>query len=90
MRIDPMRTGLIFGLFLALFHAAWAILVMLGWAQSLLNIVSWAHFITPPYRVEIFEAGRAAILAGFVFATGAVMGWALALLWNSAGRSSTP
>jgi hypothetical protein len=90
MRIDPMRTGLIFGLFLALFHTAWAILVMLGRAQSLLNFVFWAHFITPPYRVEAFEAGRAAILVGFVFATGAVMGWAVALLWNSAGRSSTP
>lgn len=89
MRMDPLRTGLIFGLFLALFHAAWAVLVMLGWAQSFLNFVFWVHFIAPPYRVEAFEAGRAAILVGFVFATGAVMGWAIALLWNNAGRRST-
>jgi hypothetical protein len=85
--MDPVRTGLIFGLFLASFHAAWAVLVFMGGAQALLNFVFWAHFIAPPYRIEPFEAYRAAILIGFVFATGAAMGWVGALLWNGIGRS---
>lgn len=83
MQIDPMRTGLILGLFLAAFHAGWAFLVALGWAQKLVDFVFWAHFITPPYRIEPFEAARAAILIGFVFLVGTIMGWLAALLWNA-------
>ncbi len=83
MRIDPMRTGLIFGFFLAAFHAGWALLVALGWAQKLMDFIFWAHFITPLYRIEPFEAARAAILIGFVFVAGAIMGWMAALLWNA-------
>ena len=89
MRIDPMRTGLIIGLLLALFHACWTALVALGWAQGLMNFVFWAHFITPPYHIEPFETARAAILIGFVFIVGAIMGWAAALLWNSLARSDS-
>ena len=89
MRIDPVRTGLILGLFLALFHAGWALLVALGWAQGLMNFVFWAHFIAPPYRVEPFEGARAAMLMGFVFVVGTIMGWAAALLWNGLARSNS-
>ena len=86
MRIDPVRAGLIVGLFLALFHAFWALLVALGWAQPLMNFVFWAHFITPPYRIEPFEWARAAILVGFVFIVGAVMCMLAAFLWNALAR----
>ena len=83
MAIDPMRTGLIFGLFLAVFHAFWALLVALGWAQALTDFVFWAHFITPPYHIEPFAWPRAAILVGFVFLVGVVLGGLGAMLWNS-------
>ena len=87
MRIDPIRAGLAFGLFLAAIHTGWALLVALGWAQNLMNFVFWAHFITPPYRIEPFEVARAAILIGFVFIAGAIMGWVVALLWNNLART---
>jgi len=89
MRIDPVRTGIILGLFLAAFHACWALLVALGWAQGLMNFVFWAHFIAPPYHIEPFEVARAGVLIAFVFAMGAIMGWAGALLWNSLARSES-
>ena len=90
MKIDPVRAGLMLGLFLALFHAAWAGLVALNWAQPLMNFVFWAHFITPPYHIEPFEWARAAILVGFVFIVGAVMGILAASLWNGLARRSSP
>lgn len=90
MRIDPVRAGLIVGLFLALFHAAWAVLVAFGMAQPLMDFVFWAHFITPPYHVEPFEWARAAILVGFVFIVGAVMGMLAATLWNGLARKGSP
>ena len=89
MRIDPVRAGLIVGLFLALFHAFWALLVALGWAQPLMNFAFWAHFITPPYHIEPFEWARAAILVGFVFIMGAVMGMLAAFLWNALAREGS-
>lgn len=90
MRIDPARTGLVVGFFLVVFHACWALLVALGWAQGLMNFIFWAHFIAPPYHVEPFQAARATTLIGFVFVAGAIMGWAAAFLWNRLARSSTP
>ncbi len=86
MTIDPVRSGLILGLFLALVHTLWATLVAMGWAQPLMNFIFWAHFITPPYHIEPFEWARAAVLVGFVFLVGAIMGVAAALLWNGFAR----
>lgn len=82
MKTDPFRLGLIFGLCLALFHAAWATLVAIGWAQSLLDFIFWAHFITPPYHIEAFDLQRPLILVAVTFATGLSFGLVGGWLWN--------
>lgn len=82
MSVNPFKLALIFGLFLALWHTCWVILVYFGLAQPLLNFVFWAHFITPPYHIEAFEPARAGILIGLTFAVGYVVGGIGALLWN--------
>lgn len=89
MRIEPLRTGLIVGLFFAVIHAVWAFLVMLGCAQWLIDFAFWAHFITPVYHIEPFEAARAATLIGVVFVAGTSMGLVAALLWNNIGRRNS-
>jgi hypothetical protein len=87
MKTDPVRLGVTFGLFLALFHAGWALLVALGWAQLLIDLAFWAHFIKPPYQIEAFETGRALVLVVFVFAVGLAMGIGGGYLWNRLARS---
>ena len=82
MRINPLKLGLVVGIFLAVIHTAWAALVAVGWAQPLMKFVFWAHFITPPYQIEPFEIGRAILLVGFAFASGLVLGGVGALFWN--------
>jgi len=82
MKTNPFRLGAIFGLFLGLCHAFWAVLVALGWAQSIIDFVFWAHFITPPWHIEPFALGRAVILVGFTFTVGLAMGTAGGWLWN--------
>ncbi|HEY7978702.1 MAG TPA: hypothetical protein VID67_10935 [Rhizomicrobium sp.] len=81
--INPLRTGLVFGIFLALYHACWAALVAAGLAQMLIDFVFWAHFITPPYHIEAFTLGRAGILIGLTFGVGLVGGFVGALVWNA-------
>ena len=85
MTIEPVRTGVIFGLFLTLVHAGWILLVALGWAQPLMDFVFWAHFITPPYSVAAFDAGRASMLLILVLGAGFALGALAAGLWNLLG-----
>lgn len=82
MRTNPFRLGIIVGLLLAIFHAFWAVLVVLGWAQPLMDFVFWAHFITPPWHIEAFTLGRACVLVGFTFLMGAAIGAMGGWLWN--------
>lgn len=88
MKTNPVRLGVIFGLFLALFHAGWALLVAAGWAQPLMDFVFWAHFITPPYHIEPFTFARCLVLVAFVFAVGFISGLAGGWLWNRTLPSS--
>lgn len=82
MKISPVGIGLVFGLCLALFHAAWGAAVALGWAQPVLDFIFWVHFITPAYKVEAFQADRLSLLLTFTFATGFVAGFVGGWLWN--------
>ena len=82
MKINPVRFAVALGLVLAVFHAGWALMVAMGWAQPMIDFIFWAHFITPPFHVEVFQPGRAAILIGFTFLAGLLLGFAGGHLWN--------
>jgi hypothetical protein len=85
-RLGILGTGLVFGLCMALFHATWAALVALRWAQPLLDFIFRLHFIAPPYRVGNFDPATALILVGVTFALGVVGGSIFATVWNLAVR----
>lgn len=82
MQTNPFRFGFAFGLVLALCHAAWALMVALGWAQAILDFVFWAHFINPPYRVTAFDVSRALVLISLTFAIGLILGTVGGAVWN--------
>lgn len=82
MQTNPLKVGLAFGIFLALWHAGWALLVASGVAQALMDFVFWIHFIAPPYHVEAFTPARAGILVGVTFAVGLIGGSIGAIIWN--------
>ena len=86
VRLSILRTALTFGAFMALFHAVWAALVALRWAQPLLDFIFRLHFITPPYRVGDFDLATAATLVGVTFALGAAGAGVFAAVWNIAAR----
>jgi hypothetical protein len=80
--INPGRAGLVFGTFVGGWHVLWSILVVLRWAQPLIDFIFWVHFITPVYVVEEFSLGRAAILIVVTASVGYVVGFCGAHLWN--------
>jgi hypothetical protein len=80
--IHPLKAGLTFGVLLGICHLAWAMLVALGWAQTVIDVVFRLHFIKPPYVIAPFELTVAAFLVLMTFCSGFVLAYIFSLVWN--------
>jgi hypothetical protein len=82
MTLNPKQTGLALGLFAAILHAAWAILVALGVAKPLMNWAIRLHFIADQHAVDPFSIGNALMLVVFAFIMAFIVGYVFANIWN--------
>lgn len=85
--IDRHKLGLMLGAFIGGWHVVWSVLVLVEWAQAVINFLFWLHFIAPPYQVGSFVLWRAAVLIGFTAAIGYCAGWIIGTVWNQVHRS---
>lgn len=81
-QISAHKTGVALGLFMAFWHLAWSILVVLGLAQGLINFIFQIHFINPPYTIMPFKIWYTVMLLAVTFVVGYVAGVVIAYLWN--------
>lgn len=88
--IRPHVLGLALAGMMGLFHSAWAVLVLVGLAQPLLDFVFCLHMILPVYVISEFSPLTAVELILFTSLVGYVMGWILGDLWNRVIRSAHP
>jgi hypothetical protein len=84
--VNPMKAGVTFGTLLGVWHLCWSFLVAVGWAQPLIDFVFWMHFIRPVYVVQPFSLPIAAVLIVVTFATGFILAFLFAGLWNQLHR----
>lgn len=82
MKLNPYKTGLTVGLFVSGLHMGWVLLIVLGWAQPLVNFIFWAHMVTNPIAVTGFDLTNALTLVIVTFLVGFIFGKVFALVWN--------
>jgi len=63
-------------------HTLWSILVLVGWAQPLINFIVWLHMLSPTPTVEPFGWHRALLLIVVTALVGYVLGYIGAIVWN--------
>lgn len=84
--INPNKVGLVIAALIGGWHLAWVILVVLGWAQPLINFIFWAHMIRPVYVIGPFDAVAAITLLVITLFSGYVFGYFGGSLWNRLHR----
>ena len=84
--VNQNKVGLVFGALLGGFHAAWALLVFTGFAQSVYDFILWAHMIHLPIIIGPFDATAALVLVVMTGVMGYVGGYIGAWVWNRVHR----
>ena len=82
MSINKNKLGLTVGIFVAILHAVWAILVGAGIAQTYLNWIFPMHFIGNVFQVANFSLMAAVLLIILAFIGGYICGWILGGGWK--------
>lgn len=81
--INPFKLGAASGAVLGGLHVIWALLVAVGLAQPLLDLILEGHFILPALRVGVFDLATACGMVAVAAAIGFVAGYLLAICINS-------
>ena len=83
---NPNKIGLVIGVLTGGWHLFWSLLVVIGWAQPLLDFIFWAHMIKPVYLVKPFDLTAALALILITSVIGYIFGFLGAVIWNRLHR----
>ena len=64
-------------------HLSWALLVALGWTQSLMDFVFWMHFIRPVYVIQPFRLSTAVVLVVITSVSGFFIAFIFGVISNA-------
>jgi hypothetical protein len=83
---NPSKVGVVIGALVGGWHLAWSILVLLGWAQPIIDFIFWAHMIQPVYVIKSFNLLAAITLIVITAGTGYIFGFVGTVIWNRLRR----
>lgn len=82
-RQSLIQSCLVGGLCLASLHLTWVILVLLAWAQPLMDFIFKLHMLSSPFQVQPFHWGYALSLITITFGVGFFFGLVFYLIQNA-------
>ena len=80
------NVGLVIGALIGGWHVIWALLVLTGWAQPIIDFIFWAHMTKPVYIVKPFDPMAAVVLIVITAVIGYGFGFFGAINWDRFGR----
>jgi hypothetical protein len=83
---NPNKVGIVVGALIGGWHLCWSLLVLLGWAQPIIDFIFWAHMIEPVYVIKRFDPLAAITLIAVTVVIGYVLGFVGAMIWNKLHR----
>lgn len=83
---NPNKVGLVIGALIGGWHLLWSLLVLLRWAQPIIDFIFWAHMIKPVYVIKPFDPIAAVALVVIPGVIGYVFGFLGAIIWNRLHR----
>ncbi len=83
MGVLPIRVGLVAGLFFAFWQLIWSLLIAMGLAQPLLDLLAWAQFFDLSPVLQPFQFQRALFLITLWLLGGFFIGIVAGLSWNA-------
>jgi len=84
--VNPNKVGLVIGALIGAWHMVWSLLVLIGWAQPILDFIFWAHMIKPVYFVKPFDPTAAVALIAITAVIGYLFGFLGAVIRNRLHR----
>jgi len=83
---NPNKVGLVIGALIGGWHLVWSILVLVGWAQPIIDFIFCEPMIKPVYFVKPFDPVAAVVLIVITAVIGYLFGFFGAVLWNKLHR----
>jgi hypothetical protein len=80
MMANPHKVGLVIAALIAGWHVIWSVLVLIGWAQPILDFVFWAHMIKLVCFVKPLEPMAAVALVVITAAIEYIFGFVGAII----------
>ena len=86
--MNPKKVALVGAVMLGGWHILWSLLVLVGWAQPLVDFSMWAHMVHTAVIIGPFEVGAAVTVIVVASLVGYAVGYIVATVWNKVHRSS--
>lgn len=86
--VNSNKVGLVLGGVLAIWHAIWALMVLVGVAKPFLDWIFGLHFLNFTYSISPFSFIRALTLIIVTGVIGYLFGFVIGWLWNVVHRAS--
>lgn len=82
MHVNPSKVGLVGAVVIGGWHVLWSLLILLGWAQLLVEFSMWAHMIHIAVIIGPFDVSAAATVIIIASIIGYCVGYIIATVWN--------